>query len=125
MNDKRVALAAFLVAVLGACGNEGGTMKPGENCVGCHSSFTAAGTVYPTVGGGAGVEGAEVTITGSAASQSVTLTTNSAGNFYTKSALTPPLAIDIAFAGTTASMKAAPNGACNGCHGTNQRVHVP
>jgi hypothetical protein len=128
MNKPTAPLATFaalLVAVLGACRNESGTMKPGENCVACHSDFTAAGTVYTTPGGAAGVEGAEVTITSTTSSQSVTLTTNSVGNFYTQAPLSPPLAIDIAYAGTVVSMTAAPDGACNRCHGGDQRVHVP
>lgn len=52
------------------------------------------------------------------------LTTNRVGNFLTQVALTPPLAVSVAFAGTSVSMAAAETGAGNKCHGSNQRVHV-
>jgi hypothetical protein len=125
---------------LAACGGEddgNATMRPGEDCLACHSAgeaprFTAAGTVYPRgdAAAGAGLAGATVTLTGSRSGQVVTLTTNSAGNFHTGAPLTPPIAVTIASGGHTASMTAAPSGACAACHhpgvgaGTPPRVHV-
>jgi hypothetical protein len=100
-------------------------MDPGRDCTSCHHKFTAAGTVYGSGAGGTGVDGAIVTITGSGEGQSVTLTTNSAGNFYTSSALTPPLTVELEYATTTATMSDAPDGGCNGCHGDGSRVHAP
>ncbi|NOY28024.1 MAG: hypothetical protein GXP62_19340, partial [Oligoflexia bacterium] len=80
----------------GSCGGEGGTMLPGANCQPCHSgggggedeggSFSIAGTVFTDIGGSGKSSGASVFVT-DANGQSVTLSTNSAGNFYTSANL--------------------------------------
>jgi hypothetical protein len=134
MRPVRAVVLALLT--LGACGGEGEgpTMKPGSNCMACHvggeaGRFTAAGTVF--TGGGdsaAGLAGAVVTLVPSTGA-TVTLTTNSVGNFYTSATLAPPLAITVSFGGHTNAMAAAaPSGACGACHAPAgaavARVHV-
>jgi hypothetical protein len=117
--------AAALALALAACGAEGGpTMKPGENCLGCHNGsgdaprFTAAGTVYGSADApaGAGLSGVTVHLTGSRAGETVTLTTNSVGNFFTEATLTPTIAIELTSGTLSGSMAAASGGACASCH---------
>ena len=117
-----LTLAAGLTLSLAACGGLGedegsATMRPGENCLGCHS-FTAAGTVFASPSSSTGVAGATVTL------GSVVLTTNSAGNFFTSAALGFPLTATIATTGSTQSHahSAGQTGACNTCHGTGNRL---
>lgn len=140
MSLRAASLAALLLAT--ACaggGSDGGgedhsTMRPGEDCLasGCHAagsttttSFTAAGTVYATLNAaaGAGVGGANVTITDGAHAP-IVLTTNAAGNFFTTAAIAYPAAVTVAIGGTTRGMTAT-EGGCNRCHGPTFRVHVP
>lgn len=116
------ALCSAAALALGAgCGEgeggEGPTMKPGEDCTSCHH-FTVAGTVFskpndPTSGG---VSGVTVTVTDSNG-VAVKLTTNSAGNFYSSAALTPPLSAQLDYAGRHVQMgRTVPTGACSSCH---------
>jgi hypothetical protein len=140
MRPVRFVALALALFTLGACGGddedgEGGpTMLPGSNCMSCHTGgeagrFTAAGTVF--AGGGsnaAGLAGAVVTIVPSTG-PTVTVTTNSVGNFYTSAPLAPPLSISVSSGGHTNAMSgAASSGACGSCHapaGTAAaRVHV-
>jgi hypothetical protein len=86
------------VLLLAACGGAGGgsggasgqgsaTMNPGQDCLGCHSSFTAAGTVYEDALSATSVlAGARVVIS-DGVNPDVVVTTNAAGNFYTSAAL--------------------------------------
>lgn len=87
----------------------GENMLPGDDCLRCHDGtmakrFTAAGTFLPP--------GSSVTV--SAGGNTVTLTTNSVGNFFTDAPLTLP---------GTASVNgqrmepALTYGGCNRCHG--------
>ncbi|RME24658.1 MAG: hypothetical protein D6806_09240 [Deltaproteobacteria bacterium] len=134
MTNKRLWIVlsaglALLACSFLACGGEeeeeegGPLMAPGEACLNCHSSggeasehvWTAAGTVFTDANGTTGAEGVEVQITDNGGN-TVTLTTNSAGNFYTDQALTPPLNIQLSANGNTKSMNDAPNGNCNNCH---------
>lgn len=138
MFTHHVVLAVALLT-LSACGGEaegegGANMQPGSNCLSCHTGgdagrFTAAGTVF--AGGGnnaAGLAGAVVTIVPRTGA-TVTLTTNSVGNFYTSATLDLPLAISVSSGGHTSIMSGtASSGACGSCHkpaGTAAaRVHV-
>ncbi len=126
------ALAAMMVAaafggVISACssGDEGPTMKPGENCL-THHSFSAAGTVFKSVssGTGDGLAGATVLITDSQG-RKVSLTTNSAGNFYTEDALSFPAEVTVTSGANVQTMPAAPNGGCNSCHGQPPSNNAP
>lgn len=107
-------------------------MRPGENCLRCHSgdraqSWTVAGTLFqsPTAAASDGLEGASVYVT-DANGKGLTLRTNSAGNFYTAEDLAFPLHI-VVQKGTTqvGMMQAAPNGACNSCHGDPPQNGAP
>lgn len=120
----------FLVFVaaaclLGACiPSEGPMMKPGQNCMDCHSgsedapSFTAAGTVFMNPGDdpSQGIRGARIHLT-DANGRSLTLKSNDAGNFYTREKLEFPLQVTVERDGLLAVMTTpAPEGACNKCH---------
>jgi hypothetical protein len=121
---------------------ESSTMLPGEACISCHQTndgprFAIAGTVYPTahepddcVGASSGIQ---VVIT-DANNQVTTLTTNQAGNFYsrTRLGLALPYHAKVVSAGKERAMSAAQtSGDCNSCHteqGANQapgRVMAP
>lgn len=120
-----------LLVVLVACGedDEGPTMRPGEDCKACHG-FSAAGTVFPSPRAGAreGIDGVTITVV-DADQRTVTMTSNSAGNFYTERAIKWPADITLSLGGRTASMAAAPSGACASCHTTDSgaegRVALP
>jgi len=105
-------------------------MNPGQACISCHSSsggegprYVIAGTLYPTghepnnCNGTNGNTGARVVVTGSNGT-SVTLTPNSAGNFYSSTSLAGPYKAKVVdSAGKERVMvSAAPNGDCNTCH---------
>jgi hypothetical protein len=114
----------------GACGGTASTMRPGENCLGCHT-FTGAGTVYALGAAGAcdGLTGVTVEIAG--ANATVSKTTNSAGNFYTSTAFGAPFTVTLTNGADTATHTHAAGtaGACNSCHSptglVGARLHVP
>jgi hypothetical protein len=105
---------------------ESSRMHPGMACISCHSSgegprFSIAGTVYPTAhepDDCDGANGVQVVITGT--NGTVTLTANSAGNFYTRNAVgTPYTATVIANGQTRAMATPQTSGDCNACHTQN------
>lgn len=127
------------LSLLGCSSENSPIMRPGEDCLGCHSAggearslpWTAAGTVYaapdsdPQTGGVAGVH----LLLTDALGKKVWLTTNQVGNFYTAEALTPPLGAEILTDGAPISMHLQPTPedvygpgsgmlgvGCNGCH---------
>lgn len=136
----RLLLAAALASalLLTACGEGeegGGTMMPGSNCMSCHDGrgeapvFTAAGTVYPygTAPDGAGLAGVAVTLTGNG--RTVTLVTNSAGNFFTSASLGASLSVAVSGNGGSTDRGVHHGGACASCHHAGSatapdRVHV-
>lgn len=83
--------------------------------------FTAAGTVYPTLHEpddcfGLGTAGTTVVLTG-ADGKKVTLSVNSAGNFFTEQAIALPYTASVIRGGKSRSMQAAQtDGDCNNCH---------
>lgn len=99
-------------------------MHPGRTCINCHASdegphFSIAGTVY-----GAddqaddcfGQSSATIVIT-DAKGQKITVTSNEAGNFYSKAAITLPITAKVTYNGKTKEMVTkADSGECNGCH---------
>lgn len=116
-------------------GNAGSpTMNPGMACINCHASggegplFSIAGTLYPTVNepdlcNGAG--GATVMITG-ADGQTLTLTANAAGNFFSEVPIATPFAAKVVFEGRERAMAAhQTSGDCNGCHTQNGANGAP
>jgi hypothetical protein len=121
-------------------GGEGGpTMNPGLACISCHRdqreapSFTIAGTLYPTAhepdrcnGAGAAASGAaRVVITG-ADGNSITLTPNTAGNFYYQGAVATPFRARVTYMGRERDMgQAQTSGDCNSCHTQNGANQAP
>jgi hypothetical protein len=121
-------------------GGEGGpTMNPGLACISCHRgereapTFTIAGTLYPTAhepdrcngAGAAASAGARVVITG-ADGNSVTLTPNTAGNFYYQGAVATPFHARVTYMGRARDMgHAETNGDCNSCHTQNGANQAP
>jgi len=108
-------------------------MNPGMACIKCHAGgegpgFSIAGTLYPTIhepdrcnGADAG-GGAQVIITG-ADGQTLALSPNTAGNFYSKTSVAKPYRAKVVTAAGQREMAAAQtSGDCNSCHteaGTN------
>jgi len=121
-------------------GGEGAaTMDPGLGCISCHQgqreapSFAIAGTLYPTAhepdncngAGAAASAGARVVITG-ADGNSVTLTPNSAGNFYYQGAVATPFRARVTYMGRTREMgQSQTSGDCNSCHTQNGANQAP
>ncbi len=112
-------------------GNSGSSsMNPGQACISCHNSsggeaprYVIAGTLYPTghepnnCNGTNGSTGARVIVTGNNGT-SVTLTPNSAGNFYSSTTLPGPYKAKVvdSTGKERAMVSTAPNGDCNSCH---------
>ena len=142
---RRIAFALLVAA--GACVPEQGpTMLPGENCLGCHGGvpaaagggggegegddgrpWTFAGTVYRAANAPAsgGVKGAVVEVT-DANGRSLSVHTNLVGNFYSAESMSPPLKPCVAYQGVTRCMPVtAPHGACNFCHAQPPRGGAP
>lgn len=101
-------------------------MRPGDNCLRCHSAnsgtgapvWSAGGTVYakPDAAESEGVEGAVVTLT-DATGKVVELTTNAVGNFYTPEPLATPFGVSLSYRGQSIDMPfPPPAGSCNACH---------
>jgi hypothetical protein len=115
---------AFGRVALVAPGEE---MLPGEDCQACHVAggsaaakpFTLSGTVFQSKSGGAGVQGAVVTVTGTNGTFSTT--TNRVGNFWFEQDVGFPIAANatvVTSGGQAHPMDEpiqAPRG-CNGCH---------
>jgi hypothetical protein len=118
-------------------GGTGPTMDPGQSCGSCHrggeaGAFAIAGTVYPTAhepnncnGANGSSDGARVVITG-ANGQTLTLTPNSAGNFYSQGTVSTPFTAKVTYMGRERVM-ATPqtNGDCNLCHTQNGTMNAP
>jgi mono/diheme cytochrome c family protein len=119
--------------------NGSASMEPGQACITCHTRsggeaprFVIAGTLYPTghepdnCNGASGTTGAKVVVTGSNGT-SVTLTPNSAGNFSSSTALSPPYkAKVVTAAGVERVMSGtASNGDCNSCHTATGATGAP
>lgn len=98
---------------------EQGTMMPGRICTECHY-FTVAGTVFPAADApcnGAGLPGVDVEILDPTGAVQLTMTTNSAGNFYSYQPLRWPMRVRLTAPGKTATMVSAMHdGACAECH---------
>jgi hypothetical protein len=124
-------ITTFALAVgptLSGCGEEdeggGPTMRPGQACLSCHDDFSAAGTVYADMNGSAARSGVTVTLVDDA-SQTVNLTSNSAGNFYTSESLTFPVTIHVVSGTDEATMLSANSGDCNSCHSASGSAGAP
>ncbi|HEY8945288.1 MAG TPA: putative DNA-binding domain-containing protein [Polyangiaceae bacterium] len=132
-----VALAVLTALTLTlACGEPpsefgfdvGPTMRPGDDCLRCHSAgsdypsapdFTAAGTVFPEADSALtrGVSGVEVQLTDSTGAILERLTTNSVGNFYTTRPLPSGFRVALEYGGSRVEMPCPPPaGNCGACH---------
>jgi hypothetical protein len=108
-----------------------GHHNAGQECQGCHSgggapTFYIAGTLYDTVNGTTAIAGATIHIT-DGAGKSVTTISAQNGNFWTTTALTYPIKVSASLCPNTQPMNGSVsgNGACNNCHNSTFRVHLP
>jgi len=107
-------------------------MRPGEACIACHAgddeapTFSFAGTVFTAADATQGAEGVTVTVVDSA-NTTVEVTSNSAGNFFSQAALTPPFTVTLTSpGGATATMPIpAVHGDCNLCHTDGGAASAP
>lgn len=122
----KIFMVAFVVAALGACVEEeegSPTMRPGEDCMNCHGAggepqFSVAGTVFTASDAPAsgGMSDATIVIE-DAAGQVLRLTSNRAGNFYSRAKAAFPIKASIERNGTTISMvSTVTSGSCGSCH---------
>jgi hypothetical protein len=89
----------------------GPTMAPGQDCLACHDGKTATRWTAAGTWGGPG----NTVVIRDSAGKTVTLTTNSVGNFYTSEALTFPIHPSV----NGERMDPDANyGGCNKCHGS-------
>jgi hypothetical protein len=117
-------------------GGTGPNMAPGQSCASCHRGgeaqrFTIAGTVYPTAhepdncNGTSGSGGGTVVIVG-ASGQSITLTPNTAGNFYYTGSVSTPFTAKVTYMGRERLMTTPQtSGDCNSCHTQNGASSAP
>jgi hypothetical protein len=119
---RALVLTALVAAA--ACGvpDDSPLMQPGQDCMSCHGrtaqSWSAAGTVFGAVDSNtsSGLAGAKIYLT-DAQGRSFTLTSNSAGNFYTGEQLQFPLRVQAEANGVRMAMSApVTSGSCNSCH---------
>lgn len=116
-----------------------GSMQPGVACINCHNSsggeaprFTIAGTLYPTAhepnqcnGVNGSPAGAKVVIT-DAKQNVVTLTPNSAGNFYYTGTIATPFHAKVTDMNGERDMVAGQtSGDCNACHTQSGTMSAP
>jgi len=99
----------------------GPDMFPGRDCISCHGEMTAAGTVFPTESSacnGAGVARVKVEILDERDNVAFAMTSNAAGNFYSKKALPKPYRARITSRdGTVMEMDSTTDdGNCARCH---------
>jgi hypothetical protein len=109
-----------------------GQHNAGQDCQGCHApgggapTFYMGGTLYNAVNGTTPVVGATINITDAAGKTVTTISANN-GNFWTKTQLTFPIKVNASLCPNTLAMNAtvSGNGACNNCHNSTFRVHLP
>jgi hypothetical protein len=99
----------------------------GRDCLTCHRDFGAAGTVYRA--DGSAYAGATVRLTTAASGGGtvvLSLTSDGAGNFYASRSIAFDAGLYTDVAGTTGATRAmaaaVTSGACNSCHGAQDRI---
>lgn len=133
IRSSMASMAASSTPVLGMSHN------PGQDCLSCHRAggtgavkaiFTLAGTVYKT-GGAAQTQGTVKLFIHPTNTLSISLKTDSLGNFYTTTPVTGLFVaggpfvsgVDVAIDGPAASDTKmdglVTNGSCNACHGVS------
>jgi Spondin_N len=134
---------------LAACGAEpkggeytGPLMRPGEDCLSCHSegagrgapTWSAGGTVYAKADAKAdeGVKGVDVLLSAPDGRLIEKLVTNEVGNFYTNTPLPSGFKVALEYQGERIDMPCPPPaGLCNVCHNSPPlgaapgRIYVP
>jgi hypothetical protein len=126
--------AVSVCASLAACGSAepqaeatGPLMRPGQDCLSCHSdgagrgapTWSAAGTVYAKADAEAdeGVAGVDVLLSAADGSLLQKLVTNDVGNFYTDMPLPAGFRVALEYQGQHIDMPCPPPaGLCNACH---------
>jgi hypothetical protein len=104
----------------------GPLMRPGNNCLRCHSPggeaaarpFSFGGTVFPRADSElcAGVEGVTIRVT-DVTGKRISVVSNQAGNFWSAEPLTPPLSVEAELEGRVVTMPVTtPTGGCALCH---------
>jgi hypothetical protein len=129
-----IASVAFGLGLAACSGDEeskgeytGPLMRPGQNCLSCHSpdsgrgapTWTAAGTVYARADAAAdeGVAGVDVRFESPDGAVLQKLTTNSVGNFYTDIPWPYGTRLALEYQGQRIEMPCPPPaGLCNFCH---------
>jgi hypothetical protein len=113
-----------------------GHHNAGAECQGCHApgngapTFYLGGTLYSTAMGGTAVAGGTIEVS-DASGKSVKIVSANNGNFWTTTPLTFPIQVAASLCPARVPMVAAvatqtgANGACNNCHNSTMRVHVP
>ncbi len=120
----------------------GPLMRPGQDCLSCHSEgagrgapvWSLGGTVYPRADAEAeeGVAGVDVLISDANDALIERLTTNAVGNFYTATPLAPGFRVALEYQGQRIAMPCPPPaGLCNACHNNppigqaRGRIYIP
>jgi hypothetical protein len=109
-----------------------GHHNAGQECQGCHApgggapTFYVGGTLYNAASGGTAVAGATLNVT-DANGKKVKIISATNGNFWTTTSLAFPLQVNASLCPNTVPMNSAVtgNGACNNCHNSTFRVHLP
>jgi hypothetical protein len=102
-----------------------GSHNTGKNCLGCHSNFTLAGSVYNKALSSP-LTGVTIKVTSQANGAGTvlaTLTSDANGNFHTGSTISFSPGVYVSAAGSGGTVKymgtALTTGACNSCHGSS------
>jgi hypothetical protein len=126
-----VLLGSIALCLVFACENddehegEDSSHNTGKNCLGCHSNFKLAGSVYNS-GLSSPLSGVQIKVTtepDGAGTVLATLTSDGKGNFYTSGSLNFGTGVYVSAEGSSGTVKymddAITSGACNSCHGTS------
>jgi hypothetical protein len=127
-----MAVACNTVQSTAGLSDPSGHHNAGLDCQGCHGpgggapTFYVGGTLYNSVNGAAPVAGATINVT-DANGQKLKIVTATNGNFWTSTAVAYPITVNASLCPNTLAMSASVsgNGACNNCHNSTFRVHVP
>jgi hypothetical protein len=121
-------LSVLSVLTLGGCGpKEDANMTPGQDCLPCHKDFSVGGTVFPDPRSAANEGLAEVTVTiVDSAQTTLTLTSNTAGNFFSKKPIVWPADVTLTLGTRSSNMIGAPAGGCanDNCHHPKRQGYV-
>jgi hypothetical protein len=112
--SRTTLAAAALLAALACVPDQGPSMRPFEDCLGCHDGGAARGWTVA----GTWRRGSEVTVVDQGG-KSVTMHGNQVGNFYTAESMTFPLSVSVdgkLMADGNGTPVLLQYGGCNACH---------